>query len=157
MKSLISALLVAVGGLLLASPASAATVEWRGGGYLTSASQACLDDGYLPTEYVSVRFRPRGLGDNGPNTKISFFHPLFFATSYVRMNGNFAKSFKPVVSGGVGGGPYVIDKGAKLKATMTPSSVKAGTQTVRIVGEIRYYGGTVGCNMTFDVNLTKRP
>lgn len=157
MKYLKFGLMAAVGGFLLASPAAAATHEWRGGGFITPLTQGCADDGWSGPEYASARFRPKGLGDNGPNERISFFHPLFFATSYVRENAKFAKSFKPVIQGGVGSGPYIQPTGAKLKATKTPSNVKAGTETVRLVGEIKNYGAAPNCTMAFDVTLTKRP
>lgn len=150
-------LLMAVGGFLLVSPAGAATHEWRGGGFLDYLTQACADEGWPDREYVSARFRPRTLGDNGPHTRISFFHPLFVATSFVRENANFAKSFKPVVGAIIGAGPGINTTDVKLKATTTPTSVKPATQTVRLVGEIRNYANTPGCNVGFDVSLTKRP
>jgi hypothetical protein len=147
---------IVLGGALLASPASAATVEWRGGGFLSTQSQACLDDGYRANEYVSVRFRPKGLGDNGDYSKLSFFHPLFFATSYLR-KGNFTKSYKAVSGGGTGSSTWFFASKVKLKAQLTPSKVGESTETVRIVGGIKNYGDTAGCDMTFDVSVTKRP
>lgn len=145
---------LALAVILLASPAKAQQVEWRGGGYLTSPSQACIDDGYDEKNYVSVRFRPKGFGSNGSQTRLGIFHPLFFATSYAR-EGTFSKSFKAVQGGGTSAGTFLYD--AKLKVTQTPAKLVESTEVVRLVGQIQAYGGTQGCTFDFDFNLSKRP
>ncbi|MEJ8574932.1 hypothetical protein [Microbaculum marinum] len=139
---------------MLAAPAKAQQVEWRGGGFLSSLTQACLDDGYKEHEYVSVRYRPKGFGSNGSQSRIGFFHPLFFATSYA-INGNFAKSFKPVQGGGTSAGTFLFE--TTMKLTQKPSKLTDSTPSVELSGQIRNYGGTPDCTMAFEVNLTRRP
>ncbi|MEJ8574933.1 hypothetical protein [Microbaculum marinum] len=151
-----TAFLGAVGAVLLASPASAATEEWRGGVYLTAETPACAEDGYQDREYVNVRYRPKGLGDNGPDSRISFFHPLFFATSY-RRTGNFTKSYKPVQGGGMSASVWAFENTPRLKLKQSPARLKPSTPSVYITGVIRNYGDYVGCTMSFEGSLTKRP
>jgi hypothetical protein len=91
------------------SAASAQTVEFRGGGFLTNPTAACASVGLPEVLYVSTRYRPPTLGDNGPETRFAVFQPLFLASSYTLASGNLNPTLKNVQGGLTGIGTAAFD------------------------------------------------
>jgi hypothetical protein len=138
------------------SAASAQTVEFRGGGFLTNPTAACANAGLPEVLYVSTRYRPPTLGDNGPETRFAVFQPLFLASSYSLASGNLNPTLKNVQGGLTGIGTAAFD--AKMSmASRTPTTVSLSTQSVVMSGKIRNYADNTNCTYDYDVSMTRVP
>ncbi|TCT03339.1 hypothetical protein EDC22_12012 [Tepidamorphus gemmatus] len=152
------------GGLLLAGATvvsaqsvEAQTVEFRGGGFFSFTSQ-CQAEGWEGTVYASARYRPPGVGSNGPSTRFSVFFPLFYATSFVLQSGNLTAAYKTVDGGGLGSQLWVYPTKPRMRVTLrSPSAVNASTEAVRLKGQINGFDNVRNCVVDFDVSLTRRP
>lgn len=160
MKAIIGLKGVAVVGALLFLPGSAAAqvVEFRGGGFLTNFTAACQEGGWGPGPvYVNARYRPPRLGDNGPSTRLAFYTG-HYANSYTLPNGNHSNRFQPVNGGGTGSVTYFFQQQPRMRVTLQqPANVRRNTQSLRLKGAIRRFDDYAGCNVTFEINLTRRP
>lgn len=138
---------------------SAETVEFRGGGYLSGLSQACQDAGWPSAGpfFVNARYQPPRLGDNGPQTRLSFYLS-HYAAGYTLARGNLSRRFQPVAGGAVGPDAQMFDRPARMRVSQqTPANVRMGTPRLRLRGQIRRMDGVPGCTADFDVSLTRRP
>ena len=137
--------------------ASAATVEFRGGGFLTNPTPECIADGWGQSNYENVRFRPPNLGDNGPQTRLAI-HSLFSAESYVLASGNLNANFKNVQGGGTFAATGLYGNQAKVRVTFKqPATITATTKDIIIAGQIQTIGDVAGCQMDFRFSLTLKP
>jgi len=142
-----------------AAAASAQTVEFRGGGYLSNLSQACQDAGWAAAGpfFVNVRYQPPRLGANGPQTRLSFYLS-HYAAGYTLARGNLNRRFQPVAGGAVGPDAQLFDRPARMRVVQqTPANVRMGTPRLRLRGQIRRMDSVPGCTADFDVSLTRRP
>jgi len=148
------------GAIASASPslARADVVDFRGGGWISNFTEACVEVGWGPrTLYVNARYRPPRLGDNGPNTRITFL-TSHYATSYLLPEGNLTNRFKPVRGGGTGAGTFFFSQDPQMRITLQqPRNVRPRTPSVRLRGQIRDFDNTPGCRVNFDISVTQRP
>ncbi|MEJ8571472.1 hypothetical protein [Microbaculum marinum] len=150
----------AIGGLAMiaasASMASAETVEYRGVAKLYKFSQACLEDGYKSTEKANFRYRPPNVGDNGPATRFAF-HFSYWATGFIKMDGDIGDSFVPVI--GQGFSTNYSDYGYQPEVRFTqhaPSKVKPKSKRVKLRGDIQGFSYLPDCSVKFRVNAKRR-
>jgi hypothetical protein len=154
----LAAAVLPVAVLSASSPASANEVEFRGGGYVRNFSTECAVSGFTDPVYVSSIYRPRKLGTNGDATRISFFFPQFYATSYELPKGKLGNTFKKVVGGATGTATYFFSKNPRMRLTaMTPAKVKMRTPVVSLSGEIKNFDGIEGCKADFELSLRLQP
>jgi len=141
----------------LSSP-QATEHEFRGGGYVKNFSANCADNGWTGRYYMSVRYRPPGIGANGPETRITFFFPLFLAANYILESGNLNSNYKDVLGAGMSTRPYDFTIVPQMRVTeMTPNNVTGSTNYITMKGQIKGWSDIQGCRATFEVSLTKRP
>lgn len=140
--------------VIMATPAAAANVEWRGDVVVLTASSAC--SGYAGN-FLRVRYRPSGMGSNGANSKLAF-HESWFAHSY-KISGRFANSYKTVDAGvlGAGWGSFADDGITAQVALTTPSSYNASTLVLAVSGGVKNFADTSGCNVTFRGSVSLMP
>lgn len=141
----------------IAAPAGAQEiVEFRGFGYLQNFTAGCADTGWVGTPQFNVRYRPSGVGSNGPSSRLSFFD-RFYAFSLRLQDGRFNRTWQQVDAGGTGSTTFQWENPASVRVTRhAPSSIGATTPQVRLVGQIRNFDGVVGCNVTFEATLLAR-
>ncbi len=150
-----------VGALLLLSatvPAAAEEVEYRGAGYLQNFTPACAPKGYVDPVFVNAIYRPRLLGTNGASTRLSFFIPPFYATSYELPKGKLGDRFRRVVGGATGTATEFFATKPRMRITeRTPDRVKPKTTSVTLAGQIDNFDGIKGCKADFELNLHYHP
>ena len=148
-------LFYAIVGLVLFTATSAnAVVEFRGGFFVTAANAACIAVGNNVGDFGAARFRPNGVSNNGPHSKLSLFYTVF-ASNYTRLNNKFVNSFKNVDGTSVGFGGFTF--AAQVKIKMKPKTPTASTKFVTMEGSIKDYTGDAGCDIDFRAALTRRP
>lgn len=152
-----TAIALGLGALLLSSAAQAQVVEWRGGGFVTMETAACTNGGFGNVEYVSVRYRPPKMANNGPGVRMGLFHPLFFAHSYRLQQGLFNSTYKNAIAGGTSATTWTFENQARVRMVTVPARVTRNTDSVRMTGNIQNFGDTKNCRAAFDFSLTKRP
>lgn len=139
------------------SSASAANIGFRGGGFLSNPTQACIDNGWGQVNYVSARYRPPNVGANGPQTFLAV-HDQFSAQSYVLASGKLTSKFKNVQGGATFFGTALFINQAKVKVTfLQPETITASTQDVIIAGQIQGVSDLPGCKFDFRFSLTRQP
>jgi hypothetical protein len=155
------AFLATVGVVALSAavtPASAAEVEFRGGGYIEDFTSACAADGYTDPVYVNAIYRPRKLGSNGASTRFSFFFPSYYAASYELPKGKLGAAYKKVVGGATGTATsFFIVKPRMRILSKAPGRVKASTNSVSVTGQIDNFDGVSNCTATFRLSLQRHP
>lgn len=154
-RSLVSA---GLGLALMAAPAVAQTVEFRGTATVVAKNKACTEEGWEVGEKTepNMRFRPPKVGSNDKTTRLAMYYS-FWATSFVLEKGNLGRSFKPVVAGATGSGTWIYENGAEVRMTsMSPSSIDTTTKKVKLKGEIRGFDNAPGCIVTFSGTLKRR-
>ena len=138
----------------LATSASAA-VEFRGAGYLTNPTPACLDQGWSPVEFGVARYRPPLVGGNGPDTHIAFSQ-IGGAESFVLSTGALGTKFKAVQGGQTYSATGLFNARVRV-TTLRPTLIDTTTQDVTIAGQIDGFDATTGCVFDFRFDLTKKP
>ena len=135
-------------------PAAAANVEWRGAAVLTAVTGCGVD--FAVGNTLPMRFRPSGLGDNGPNSKFAL-HQTFYSQAYI-VSGRFPAALTTVNGGGLGAGYGAFAVAPKFKMTsVSPSTLAATTPSVAMVGEIQNFGDISGCKVTFRASGALKP
>lgn len=137
---------------LTAIPAEAAEVEYFGGLVITGQSGDCPGGDYVGTRYVT-RYRPAGVGDNGPNSDLNVFDPRGNARGH-RLDGrNFDTQFRRVVATVVSGGSGLVDTPVRIRF-LTESR---NPDFVRVDGEIKGFDFQPQCTHTFLYAGVRRP
>lgn len=156
---LVGAATLSVGFGVLAAPAIAQTVEFRGGGYVSDFSPACREFGYTPNDriFMTARLRPSGVGSNGPSTRLSTY-TQFGAYFYGKPDGAFTRQFEPVIAATIFSVPSVFESGeVELRVTtQAPRNLDDSSQTVRLVGIVRGFEGLANCRVNFDFSMVRR-
>lgn len=140
----------------LAHPAAAQDVEFRGFGYVYGFNAPCTADGWAGTPGMNVRYRPHGLGSND-DSRLVFFD-RHFAAAFRLYDGRFDRNWRDVEAGQIGSSLWEYDEGAtQLRVTtQIPPSPTATTPQIRLVGQIRGWGGVPGCIASFEVTAILR-
>lgn len=138
--------------LIPAGEAAAAKVRWVGLFYVDAVSAKC------PSDYVGktwqAKFRPSGLGDNGPTTAISLFHPN--GALNWRGKGRIGAAWKKVASYSIYDTENDIGPVRMRFTEQSPSTLKASTRFITIRGQVEDFDEYAGCTVTFSMPLTKR-
>jgi hypothetical protein len=142
------------------SQAGFALTLWQGEAVVTTASGTCTFPGderrniSTGTVLKSV-FRPRLVGDNGGNTRISFVHDsgaiFVMVLQDTGPNGDYARI-------GVTHSALLVNSGLAGFASFqqVPSNVTASTAFVRVSGRVEDFMFLNGCDATFRASYSKR-
>jgi hypothetical protein len=148
--------------VLSLAAAQAQVGRFEGGGTVFGFSQGCRDIGWQGvTLPFFVRYHPAGLGNNGGRETISFNSPVQ-SLSFALPGGSFTTSFQPVNHGGSFSHPFYFDlsqpNAAQIRLSRrAPSVLTANTAVpVQLTGQIRNWGGTLGCNVSFQATVGQR-
>ena len=151
---------VAIAALLLgcASLPAQAAETWQGDLFVTAATAACngpSTPGLTVGEFMRAVFRPRGVSDNGANTKLALFlarntHHVEIAHKALTGAGNYAARWV------TGSGNFLIYTGQYAAASTTPAPTDT-TQTVVVAVQLKGFGGIAACNVTLRGSLGLRP
>lgn len=142
----------------VAAPAMADNVAFEGNGFL-SLSGDCGPYGFLVGDLLDVAFVPAGVGQNGPDTHLSFFASRLHMQGFTLRGGRFTDRWRPVEGGGAGYGvPWTYDLAPRIRVLQqVPAQIRPRTDGVRLRGEVRNFGGIRGCVASFDTNMVRRP
>lgn len=134
---------------LLAVPAQAARIEFRGTFHITSANQTCIDAGSASVgEILSLRYNPRNVGDNGPATRVSVFD-RFFAENYTLPSGSLIGTvFQNVDGAGIARGLFTFPAQMRITAQQ-PATLQLSTVSVTLTGNIKDFDAEPGCQIGF--------
>ena len=134
------------------SQAQAAMVIWRGSFYISGKSGTCT--AYDPTgDTYNVRFVPRNVGTNGPDSRFSLFKD-FYAQSFRLVNGSFSSTAKTVQFASIW--DSVGSPGFSVKVqfnTQSPTTIAATTNFIHVQGVITNYDWMLGCSVNFRMSL----
>jgi hypothetical protein len=139
-------------------PASAFET-WQGDLFVTTATSQCTTVQGSPNvtvnDFFRAVFRPAGVSDNGPDSKLALYHPrnahhIEIDNKALTGSGNFAGRWI------TGGGNFVSYAGTYVAASATPAPA-IGVETVVVHVQVRKFGNTVGCNVTLHGSLGNRP
>ena len=136
---------------LLAVPAQAARIEFRGTFHITSANQTCIDAGSAAVGHIwSLRYNPPNLGDNGPATQFSILEPTAaVAENYALQSGSLIGTvFRPVDGAGVARSLFTFPASMRI-SSQTPATLLLTTVSVTLAGDIKEFDGTPGCRIGF--------
>jgi len=131
---------------------AARPVEWRGIASITNFTSACERHGFIGTLSGQLRYRPSGLGSNGPDSSLSFFL-TDYALNLTRVNGRFTSSFLNVQSTGVHGATWTYRSTRVRLTTHSPASIAVNTAILRLVGQIENIQDLTGCNGDIEATL----
>lgn len=123
----------------------AAEVQFIGGLNVLTQTQQCT--GARVGGIYVARYRPAGIGSNGPHSDFNLYR-VDFAEGHRLLNGTFDSSFKGVQAVVVGGGSGSLS-GVKI-AFSKQTTVKANSTNVYIEGDIKNFSGDPGCNVSFN-------
>jgi hypothetical protein len=130
-------------------------VRWQGGFVVKARTSACLADDPLGLTAIA-RFRPPVVADNGPGTKLSLFERRS-TTSFRLPEGEFDETFKTVETMTVGDSFGPIPNNVRIRfISVDPSPIRASTDFINIVGQIRGFFEIPNCTVTFNMSLVKR-
>lgn len=148
------AIVALAAALIGAPPASAQTVEFRGGGYISDI-RGCEPVFGPGRQYVNVRFRPPGLGSNDNVSRLSLLYPPATFVFLLR-GGSFGNAFQ-VAEGHVAGiDPIQFDVSPWVRFdTQVPRRIRMNTEELYITGFVRRYAGLPDCSMRFEFALLR--
>lgn len=142
---------------LSAAGALAVNIEWRGGVCLTAVNPACSAIGWSVGDCGSLRFSPPNVGTNGSSTKFATFWGNNFAEAYTKATGSLiGTTFRTVNGVGVGRSGFTFTSTMRFTSQI-PGAPTATSDAITIVGDIKNFDGTVGCNMSFRAAVTRQP
>lgn len=143
-----SALLASAVLLALAVPASAQTVQWRGGTFITGITPGCTPD-WAVGDYFNTRYRHPGIGGS---TQVGFSFLQPFNAQNFSVNPPVNATFKSVAFAGIVGGGMSFYPTATTKLRITsqvPTTITAATQSIVFTGQVQGFGGLAACTVTF--------
>jgi hypothetical protein len=153
MKRLIMAAML-LGGI--AVPASAAEVVWQGDMYFITVSAACKTKGFNVGSYYRSEFKPRNLGDNGPDTKFSLVTQRS-AVAYHWTGADFGNGAIP--GNGIGSTANAFSFTSTFTGSGTlpaAANITPTTRSITVTAKIANFFNTTGCNVTLKGNLGQR-
>jgi hypothetical protein len=153
MRALLIAALAILSGSVTHS--MAAEVQFVGGFTILGQSGICPEGDQRGDEYV-VRFRPRNVGDNPPDSNLNVYDRVD-ARGYRLVNSSFNQNFKTVEAYFVGAGSGEIDHAVRVRfVDQSPATIRANTAFVSIVGEVRGWDFQPDCTVRFRVSANRR-
>ena len=146
MRLLLSAATVLV---LLAQPAAAAKVTWRGNMCVTAFTAACPAGDWELACY-SMAYRPPNLGDNGPNSLFAFGDETFRYGMRLASGSLVGSTNKAVTQTTVTTGGFSPPSGVTMRfSTQSPATLTATSPNFYAAGVINNIDGYSGCNISF--------
>lgn len=137
----------------LSCNAQAANAIWRGDAFITSITGTCAK--YDPTgSHLHVRYLPRNLGTNGPDSRFALFLPDYSQGFYLPNNA-FSPTARTVQYKSIwDGGAFSPGFPVTVAFTATsPLQITATTQFLSIQGRITNYDFMQGCTINFRMAL----
>jgi len=148
-------LALAVICLFAAAPLAHAEIEFEGSLCLTAVTTACQPDWQKGSCFL-VRYAPRSIGSNGPDTELSLFGRTF-AVGFKLPSGNPVAATPYTVSmAKVARGGYSYNLGFRF-ASQTPSAPLATSPSITFTGAFTNWDEITGCTVTFRGATTLRP
>lgn len=147
--------LTLVGGLAAAAPAHA---EWRGTAVVRAHTPTCASaGGYTTGAILNVRYRVPNILGNGNDTRLTFFDRFYGLA--VKRPGALSSAFLPALGTGFGsGGGFTWTPAPTVRViSRTPAAVTAGTPFVTMQVQITNFDSILGCAVTIDLSMLKRP
>ena len=138
--------LVALTLALATSSADAANVKFRGYVCIKSASAGCAAQGWEAGDCSYMSLKPAGIGDNGPQTSLSFFYNFGAVNHSLASGSPIGTTFKDVTGAFLFSGAYQTT--AKMRFTKQTPADLTTAQDVAVVGDIRDFDDD-GCNINF--------
>lgn len=145
MRLLVSVFTVLV---LLAQPASAAKVTWRGNMCVTGFSAACPAGDWVLACYA-MAFRPPNVGQNGAQTLFAFGDDTFRYGMRLASGSLIGTTYKAVSQTAVTTFGMTPGNVMMRFTAQTPASMTASTPSVYMTGNINNIDGYAGCNISF--------
>jgi hypothetical protein len=102
-------------------------------------------------EHYVARFRPAGLGTNGPNTTLSFL-TNGYAMNYTRLDGLYDPVYVLVEAKAIGTGFGTFPAYVKF-VNQEPAVISSTTRFINVTGQIHGYDYTPGCIIRFRMSL----
>jgi len=154
-RAILSAALALAAAAALPGGAAAQSVEFRGFSYVSDFNAACVADGWTGTPSFYVRYRPFGLGSN-TDSRLAFFD-RFYASGYRLADRRFDRTWRDVDAGQVGSSLWAYDAGTSQVRVTThaPATLTDSTPQIRLVGQIRGWGGVPGCTARFEATVMR--
>lgn len=135
--------------LIMALPAQAARIEFRGTFHITSVTQACIDNGNAEVgEIYRLRFNPPDTGDNPPRTGVTLIGGYFVQNFTLQSGSLIGTVFKAVDGSAIGRGLFTFP--AQMRITdQIPDVIQLTTVSATIIGNIRGFDGEPTCQVGF--------
>lgn len=138
----------------LATPGLAET-EFRGGLCFASVNAACTAVGWNAGTCFSIRYAPRNVGINGPDTELSMFDDGFTVGFQLPSGNPVAAAPYTVNAAKVARGGYVHPLGFRLTAH-GPAAPTTATPFITMTGVFTNWDETVGCTVNFRAAVTRQ-
>ena len=137
---------------LLAPPAIAAHVEFRGTMCITSVGAGCPAGDWNVNACYALRYRPPNLGDNGASTRFGFYGDGDgggnFAYMLILNSGSLVgTTFKPVSQTTITSFDFTANPTMRL-TLQSPATLTATSRSVTIAGNVDSIDEP-GCNLAF--------
>ena len=130
-----------------------ADTEWNGSLCFNSATPQCTAAGWNPNGCFNIRYAPRNVGANGPDTELSLFNPGF-AAGFRLASGNPVSSTPYTVTiAKVARGGYTYPVGFRF-ATQIPAVPTLTTATISMTGFFTDWDQIAGCTYGFRAAAT---
>jgi hypothetical protein len=135
--------------------ASAQPVDWQGGGVLSDIVN-CPSGNLNDPTFVTARFRPADVGDNGDAERLSLFRP-FYSTNIAVADGPFPSAFRAA------NGSFIATGVGKYRPRVrvteqTPAVIDENTPQIHLKGQIRNFSGLPGnedCRVNFNILIAR--
>lgn len=141
---------------IFAAPLAAQT-EFQGGGFLSNFSEACAGTGWNGVVQVTVRLRPAEYPGNGDQNRLSIFLNNY-AVNY-RFPDIDLNVWTPVTEATSIGGSFTSQTGnpsPSIRQVAAPGNTAFTDDELHIIGEIRTFDWTQGCNAHLNAFLHRR-
>jgi len=114
-----------------------------------------MASGWGGIQMLTSRYRPSGLPDNGPRTRLTLM--MEPGTISYATEGRFSGSFNPVDAFAIYSGPWQQTNPQPALRLLPGSSTNIGTGTslISLHGEVRNFDEIAGCTMRFRVYLSR--
>ena len=129
---------------------SAVQYRWLGDLTYTYQTASCIDR--VVGDHLIARFRPSGLGANGPNSHISMFYSNY--AQGFRVVGPFTPAWKQAQGQDIGAGFGTYPPATYVRfLTQSPAVIAPNTNIITATGSIFNFDYTVNCTVNFSVVL----
>lgn len=134
--------------VLLAEPASAAKVTWRGNVCITAISASCVP-GDFELGCLSLAFRPPNVGTNGAQTLFAFGTEKWRYTNRLATGTLVGTSYKGVSQNAITTFAFAPPGVTMRFTSQVPATITATTPSVYMAGNINNMDGVTNCNLSF--------